>query len=308
MPFFIYHSRYELRWVGHVFPVEKYRLLHDRLIAEGLVGAEGFLAPEPATEDELRLVHTQAYLDRLEELVDHPLAAMVEFEAPYPREVADAVRYATGGSILACEQALHGHTAALNLGGGFHHAFADHGEGFCFINDVAVAVRVAQAGGLARRIAIVDCDLHQGNGTAAIFRSDPDVFTFSIHQEHLYPVPKQRSSLDIGLEAGAGDDAYNAEIERHVPRILDAHRPDLLVYLAGSDPFADDQLGDLALSKAGLRRRDELVLGAARQRGIPTAILLAGGYARRTEDVVDIHLNTARVMLGLWPQAPGPHL
>ena len=301
MPSFIYHPRYELKWGGHVFPVEKYRLLHDRLIAEGLVRADGFLVPEPATDDELLLVHADAYLQRLEELVDRPRVAIAEFEAPYPREVADAVRYATGGSILACERALAGQTAALNLGGGFHHAFPDHGEGFCFLNDVAVAVRVMQASSLAERIAVIDCDLHQGNGTAFIFRHDPDVFTFSIHQELLYPLPKQQSSLDVGLEEGAGDETYLAAMERHVPAIFDRHRPELVLYLAGADPFEDDQLGDLALTKAGLLRRDQLVLAAARERNLPIALVLAGGYARHTEDVVDIHLNTCRVMLGLWP-------
>jgi len=300
MSAFIYHPRYELKWGGHVFPVEKYRLLHDRLVAEGLVGAEEFLLPEPATDDELLLVHTRTYLQRLEELVDRPMAAILEFEAPFPREVADAVRYATGGTILACEVALRDGTAALNLGGGFHHAFPDHGEGFCFINDVAVAIRVVQAGGLARRVAVIDCDLHQGNGTAAVFRRDPDVFTFSIHQELLYPLPKQQSTLDVGLEEGAGDETYLAAMERHVPRILDSHRPELVLYLAGADPFEDDQLGDLGLTKAGLRRRDEIVLGAARERGLPVALVLAGGYARRTEDVVDIHLDTCRVMRELW--------
>jgi len=147
---------------------------------------------------------------------------------------------------------------------------------------------------------VIDCDLHQGNGTAFIFRHDPDVFTFSIHQELLYPLPKQRSSLDVGLEEGAGDQTYLAAMERHVPRILDSHRPELVLYLAGADPFEDDQLGDLGLTKAGLRRRDELVLGAARERNLPIALVLAGGYARHTEDVVDIHVNTCCVMRELW--------
>ena len=300
MPHFIYHPRYELKWSGHVFPTEKYRMLHDRLVAEGLVRADDFLVPEAATEDELRLAHTQGYLTRLEELVDRPLAAYAEFEAPLNREVLDAVRYATGGTILACEWALAGRTAAINLGGGFHHAFPDHGEGFCFLNDVAVGVRVVQASGLARRIAVIDCDLHQGNGTAAIFRGDPDVFTFSIHQEALYPIPKQQSTLDVGLEEGAGDETYLAAMEQHVPRILDGHRPELILYVAGADPFEEDQLGDLRLTKAGLRRRDECVFAAAKERGIPIAAVVAGGYARRTEDVVDIHVNTCRVMRELW--------
>jgi len=300
MPSFIYHPRYELKWGGHVFPVEKYRLLRDRLVAEGLVAAEELIEPEAATDDEIRLVHAREYLDRLDALLDDPMAAYFEFEAPFNRDVAAAVRYATGGTLLACECAVADRTAALNLGGGFHHAFPDHGEGFCFINDVAVAIRALQAGGIARRVAVIDCDLHQGNGTAYIFRSDPDVYTFSIHQEHLYPMPKQRSTLDVGLDDGAGDDAYLAALERHVPAILDGHRPELVLYLAGADPFEEDQLGDLRLTKAGLRRRDELILGAAKARSLPVAAVLAGGYAPRTEDVVDIHLNTCRVIRELW--------
>jgi len=304
MPSFIYHRRYELKWGGHVFPVEKYRLLHERLIAEGLVAADAFVEPEPASDAELLLVHERAYLDRLEALVDDPVAAYFEFEAPINRDVAAAVRYATGGTILAAERALATRDAALNLGGGFHHAFPDHGEGFCFINDIAVAIRAVQAEGLVRRVAVIDCDLHQGNGTAAIFAADPDVFTFSIHQEQLYPMPKQRSSLDIGLDRFAGDDVYLSEIERHVPALLERHRPDLVVYLAGADPFEDDQLGDLRLTKQGLRRRDELVLGAAKARDLPIAIVLAGGYAPRTEDVVEIHLNTSRVLEATYGSPP----
>ena len=300
MPFFIYHPRYELKFGAHVFPVDKYRRLHDRLIAEGLVAPDGFVVPEPAADAELLLVHERAYLDRLEALLDRPLSAVIEFEVPYNREVAEAVRCAAGGSILACRLALEERTAALNLGGGFHHAYPDHGEGFCVLNDVAIAIRATQGRQLAQRVAVVDCDLHQGNGTAAIFAGDPDVFTFSIHQELLYPMPKERSDLDVGLGRFADDATYLAHLERHVPHVLDTHRPELLVYLAGADPFQQDQLGELALTKDGLLRRDRLVLGAARDRGIPVAVLTAGGYALDTADVVDIHVNTVRVMRELW--------
>ncbi len=307
MPFFVYHPSYELHWGEHVFPVEKYRLLRDRLVAEGLVAGDGFLEPRAASEGDLLRVHEPAYLARLEALTASPLAAYFEAEAPFNRDVADAVRFGTGGTILACERAAADGTAALNLGGGFHHAFPDHGEGFCFINDVAVAIRAAQARGLARRVAVIDCDLHQGNGTAAIFADDPDVFTFSIHQEQLYPVPKQRSDLDVGLDPFTDDAAYLAHLERHVPAILDRHRPDLVLYVAGADPYFDDQLGDLALTKPGLERRDRLVVGAARERGIPLAAVVAGGYARHTADVVDIHLATCRVLRELW-DAPAERL
>jgi len=300
MPLFVYHPSYELKWGEHVFPVEKYRLLHDRLIAEGLVAEDGFLVPEPVCEADLLLVHEPGYLRRLDALAANPLAAYFEAEAPFNRDVADAVSYGTGGTILACERAAADGTAALNLGGGFHHAFPDRGEGFCFINDVAVAIRAVQRRGLIRRAAVIDCDLHQGNGTAAIFASDPDVFTFSIHQEALYPVPKQHSDLDIGLDPLADDATYVAHLGEHVPRILDAHRPELVLYVAGADPYEGDQLGNLALTKPGLEQRDRLVIGAARERGIPLAAVVAGGYARHTADVVDIHLATCRVLRELW--------
>jgi len=305
MSSFIYHPRYELKWGEHVFPVEKYRMLRDRLVAEGVVSPGGFLEPEAATDAELLLVHERSYLDRLEALVENPLAAYFEFEAPINRDVADAVRYATGGTILACERALADADAAINLGGGFHHAFPDHGEGFCFINDIAVAIRSLQSRRVARRFVIIDCDLHQGNGTAAIFADDPDVFTFSIHQELLYPIPKQESDLDVGLEHFADDATYLRHLERHVPHILQSHRPELVLYVAGADPFEGDQLGDLCLTKDGLRRRDQLVLDAAKTMGIPTAAVVAGGYAHRIEDVVDIHFNTCRVIHELWGSSPG---
>jgi len=300
MSSFVYHPSYELKWGDHVFPVHKYRLVRDRLVAEGLVAEDEFLEPQAATEADLLLVHEPSYLAKLEALAGNPLAAYFEAEAPFNRDVADAVRTATGGTIVACERAVAEATCVVNLGGGFHHAFPDHGEGFCFINDVAVAIRSLQHRGLARRFAVVDCDLHQGNGTAAIFAADPHVFTFSIHQEALYPVPKQRSDLDIGLERFAADATYLAHLERHVPRILDAHRPELVLYVAGADPYEGDQLGDLRLTKAGLLRRDRLVLGAAQALGIPVAVVVAGGYADRTDDVVDIHVATCRVARELW--------
>ncbi|MFP4056231.1 MAG: histone deacetylase [Candidatus Brocadiia bacterium] len=299
MPAFIYHPRYELEWGDHVFPVHKYRLLRDRVVAHGLVADHQLLEPRPASRAELLLAHHAAYLDQLERYVSNPLAAYFEAEAPYTRAVAEAVRCATGGTVLACERALE-EGAAVNLGGGFHHAFPDHGEGFCFINDIAVAIRSLQERRLARRVAVIDCDLHQGNGTAATFAECPEVFTFSIHQELLYPWPKGRSDLDVGLEAGTGDADYLAHLERHVPAICDRHGPELLLYVAGADPYEGDQLGELRLTKAGLRRRDELVLGIARERGIPAAVVVAGGYAARTEDVVDIHAATCRAVRELW--------
>ena len=293
-PAFIYSPRYDPRWPGHVFPAEKYRLLHQRMIDERLVGADDFLEPEPVSDEQMLLVHHRAYLDRLLALVHDPAADTAQFEAPLNPVVWDAVTYGTGGTILACEVALAG-GSALNLSGGFHHAFPDHGEGFCFINDVAVAIRVAQQqhGGL--RVGIVDCDLHQGNGTAFIFRDDDRVVTLSIHQENIYP-PKERGDVDVGLPPFTGDEEYLSCLRRAVGRMLNAGIPDLIVYLAGADPYEDDKLGDLMLTKDGLRQRDELVIATARNSDIPIAVVLAGGYASDTNDVVDIHFQTAEVL------------
>lgn len=215
-------------------------------------------------------------------------------ELPLNREIRDFFLLATGGSILAAEEALN-RGKAINLNGGFHHAFPDHAEGFCYLNDPAVAIRKLKAGKKIKRAAVIDCDLHQGNGTALIFRRDPDVFTYSIHQENLYPV-KQKSDLDVGLPDDAGDITYLDHLKLEVPAIYDRHQPELICYVAGADPFAGDQLGTLELTKEGLRRRDEIVIGEAASRGIPIFIVLAGGYAIKTEDVVDIHYQTAQVL------------
>ncbi len=298
MPAFlcVYAGDYELDWPGHVFPVEKHRLLRERLASSGRIPAEEWAEPGPATRVELLRVHPARYLDRLEALARarSPLA-IAEFEAPLSSLVLDAVLRATGGTILAARRAASG-AVAVNLGGGFHHAFSDRGEGFCFVNDVAVAVRDVLALGLARRVAVIDCDVHQGNGTARIFGGDTNVFTFSIHQENLYP-PKARSTLDVGLEDGADDARYLRELDSALDRIAASFRPELAVYLAGADPFMNDQLGGLALTKSGLRERDRRVFGWARSLGIGVATCLAGGYARRTQDVVDIHEATVMAAL-----------
>jgi acetoin utilization deacetylase AcuC-like enzyme len=207
--------------------------------------------------------------------------------------VRDAAWICAGGSILTARLALE-RGVAVHLGGGFHHAFPDHGEGFCLINDVAIAIRAVQRERLVGRAAVVDLDVHHGNGTAAIFRDDPAVLTFSMHQERNYPALKPPSDLDVGLEDGTGDDAYLALLEKHLPEILARHHPDLVVYLAGADPYESDQLGGLGLTIAGLRRRDELVFERAASARVPVAVCLAGGYAVRTDDTVEIHCNTVR--------------
>jgi acetoin utilization deacetylase AcuC-like enzyme len=294
---FVYSQHYELPWEGHVFPAEKYRRVRERLLAEGIARPWEFLEPEPAAREVLELAHDPWYLDELERLAESGLGTDSVFEAPLTREVLGAVVYATGGTVLACRRALSagGAPAVMNLAGGFHHAFRDRGEGFCFVNDVAVAAAAALAQGFAERIAVVDCDLHQGNGTARIFRDERRVFTFSIHQEDLYPV-KETSDLDVGLARAAGDEGYLRLLESSLERVMAGFQPELVIFLAGADPFAGDQLGDLALTKRGLAERDRLVFEAARDRGAAVAVVLAGGYAAKTEDVVGIHVETARRM------------
>lgn len=274
-------------WDGHVFPIEKYAR-----VAAALGGP--FVEPQPATDGELLLVHTREYLDRLEAMTADPQLGYAEFEVPCTRTTVDAFRLATGGAIAAARLALEQGAAGL-VGGGFHHAFADHGEGFCLLNDLAVLVRVLQRDGAIATAAVIDCDLHQGNGTARIFQQDRTVFTFSIHEQHLYPV-KQRSDWDIGLEAFTGDAEYLAHVRTALPQILESVRPDLVVYQAGADPFAGDTLGSLQVSKAGLAERDAIVIGESRRRGIPIVATLGGGYATDTQDVVDIHTQTLRTL------------
>lgn len=201
--------------------------------------------------------------------------------------------------MAACDIAFSG-SLGIHVGGGFHHAFPDHGEGFCVLNDIAVAVRRALKANQARRALIVDCDLHQGNGTAAIFSGDASVFTFSIHQENNYPFFKPKSSLDIGLRDRAGDKEYLGALSDHMPKIISDFKPELIMYVAGADPYKDDQIGGLSLTKAGLRRRDEFVFNQALNYGIPVAVVLAGGYARNGSDTVDIHYTTITTGLRLF--------
>ncbi len=279
----------------HVFPVEKFRLLYERLLKGGDLGPGQIVEPEPATREQLLLVHTPRYLEDLERLRWTPRTAFSEL--PLTEEIVRAYVLAAGGTTLAARAALLG-GVGINLGGGFHHAFADQASGFCYINDIAVAIRVLQAEGRLKRAAVVDCDLHQGNGTAVIFQEDPAVFTFSIHQEHLYPI-KERSDLDIGLEDGTGDEEYLRLLEGALRRVLEDHDPELVIYQAGADPYEDDQLGSLRLTLPGLERRDRLVLEGCARRGIAVAVTLGGGYARKVSDTVQIHHQTCRVALSL---------
>jgi acetoin utilization deacetylase AcuC-like enzyme len=286
----VYHDDYDLHLGAHIFPSQKYRLVRQALLESGRAVAEDFLTPEPASDEDVLRVHTREYVRKLKTGRLSPLE-LLRLEIPYSPELVRAVWLAAGGSILAGRCALRDGLAA-NIGGGFHHAFPDHGEGFCVLHDVAIAIRRLQADGAIQTATVIDTDVHQGNGTAAIFAGDGTVFTFSIHQENNYPYPKPPSSLDIGLPDGIGDAAYLEALEGGLRRALASFHPDLIFYVAGADPYREDQLGGLALTMEGLRERDRLVYAQARARGIPVAITLAGGYARRVEDTVRIHVQT----------------
>lgn len=289
---FVYTNEYWMFDPGrHVFPIKKYRLIYESLLEIG-ARPEHFIEPRPASDEELLLVHTPRFLKKIE-TSSLNRNELQELELRFSPELVRFSRLMVGGTILTLEQALSD-GLAVHIGGGFHHAFPDHGEGFCLLNDVAVAVESAVRSGRAKKVMIIDCDLHQGNGTAAVFAGREDVFTFSIHQMDIYPSTKPAGTLDVGLWSGDGDEKYLAELGAHVPRIYEEFRPDLVVYLAGADPFEGDQLGGLFLTKAGLKARDKLVLEGARSRRIPVAVLLAGGYAADIRDTVDIHLNTIR--------------
>ena len=281
--------RYAIDIGPHVFPTEKYRRIYDRLLATPRPGLEGIIAPQAAAWDELALVHTAEYLEKVRTLCLSS-EEIVELQLPLNEPIVEGFRLMTGGTLTAARLGL-ADGLACHVGGGFHHAFANHGEGFCLFNDVVVAVEVLRQEGAVSRVAVVDLDVHHGNGTALIYARDPAVFTFSMHEQHNYPAFKPRGSLDIGLAAGTDDATYLARLEVVLPQVV-AHEPDLMVYLAGADPFEDDQLGNLKLSKEGLRKRDRLVLRTMRGAGVPVAIVLAGGYARQLVDTVDIHVAT----------------
>jgi acetoin utilization deacetylase AcuC-like enzyme len=274
--------------------MEKFKRVRRALIESGDVREDQILSPPPASRADLLLVHTAEYLDDLDHLRWTPRTACSEL--PLTAEIVRAYVLAAGGTTLAAREALQ-RGAGVNLGGGFHHAFADMASGFCYINDLAVAIRVLQRERLVERAAVVDVDLHQGNGTARLFQDDPAVFTLSIHQEHLYPV-KQRSDLDIGLDNGTGDDGFNERLAEGLARVW-SHRPELVLYQAGADPFEDDQLGSLKLTHAGLERRDRLVLEGCQRHGIPMVVTLGGGYARHLEDTVRIHTRTCQIAIRL---------
>lgn len=290
---FVYSEHYELDWLDHVFPVRKYRLLRERLLSSGDAEPGEFAEPAPAAIDVLILAHTHDYVSKLRALAESGIDSASIFEAPLNEDVWKALLYAAGGSMLAAELALE-NGCAMNLCGGFHHAGPDFGGGFCFINDVAVAIRHVQRKRPGLRVAIADCDLHQGDGTAVIFENDDSVFTFSIHQQNIFP-PKQKSDLDIGLPDDAGDTVYLANLKRGLEAVI-KFKPELIVYLAGADPFKEDQLGTLEITKDGLKKRDCMVFQTVKDAGAKVMVVLAGGYSPDVNDVVDIHHATANLM------------
>ncbi len=295
LPFkLIYSEDYDLNLGAHVFPSQKYRMIHDRLLSGGSATPDDFLAPEPASDEDVLRVHSQDYLRKLK-TGTLSREEIIRLEVPYSKELVRAAWLAAGGSILAGQRAMQDGWAA-NLGGGFHHAYADHGEGFCVVHDVAIAIRRLQFDGAIERAMVVDTDVHQGNGTASIFGGDGDVFTISIHQERNYPYPKPPSTIDINLRDGTGDEDYLAILEKHLHRALQEFSPQILFYIAGADPYREDQLGGLALTIEGLARRDALVFDYAKRNGVPAAMTLAGGYARQVDDTVRIHIGTILAM------------
>jgi len=278
----------------HRFPMAKYRLLRERLVEEGVLDTADLAVPEAAAWGDLRLVHDAAYVDAVAGGT-LPADAQRRIGFPWSPMMVERSRRSVGATIAAAREVmLGGASVSANLAGGTHHAFRDRGEGYCVFNDVAVAAAVMLRSGAAARVAVVDCDVHQGNGTAAIFRGEPAVFTCSFHGANNFPFRKETSDLDVTFDDGAGDDEYLAALEAHVPAVLDRHRPDLVFYLAGADPYEGDRLGRLRLTIDGLRARDRLVFEACRARRLPAVVVMSGGYAPDVDAIVAIHVNTIR--------------
>ncbi|HET7841254.1 MAG TPA: histone deacetylase [Terriglobia bacterium] len=289
----VYSNQYDLNLGNHVFPSVKYKLTKEKLLRDGVAQPEDFVEPEPASDEDVRLVHDQTYVWKLKN-AKLSYVEILRLEVPYSPELVRAVWLCAGGSILTGRLALRD-AVSVNIGGGFHHSYPDHGEGFCVIHDVAIAIRRLQKEKTIERAMTVDCDVHQGNGTAAIFGGDISVYTFSIHQANNYPYPKPPSDLDINLHDGVEDEEYLAALEDGLDHALREFKPDLLYYVAGADPYREDQLGGLKLSLEGLERRDRMVFEKARDKKIPVAVTLAGGYARHVEHTIQIHTNTIRI-------------
>lgn len=290
VPAVIWSPAYEIDLGPHVYVTAKYRLARERLLSAHTLTEGDFVTPIAATHEELARAHTQQFL-RGVETDSLSIEERMQLEVPLTEELREAMALSCGGTLLTARRALED-GVAVHLGGGFHHAHAGHGEGFCLYNDIAVAVQALQAEGVLERSAVIDLDVHHGNGTAAILAGDDEVFTFSMHQENNYPAVKPPSDLDIGLEDGTEDDDYLDLLDGALLDVLGEPAPELIVYLAGADPYEEDQLGGLSLTLEGLRRRDRLVLERVVEQSIPIAVLMAGGYAHKLDDTVSIHVAT----------------
>jgi acetoin utilization deacetylase AcuC-like enzyme len=275
--------------------MEKYNLIKEMLLTENIVKSEkDFISPTLPSKEDLLLVHAPEYLDKLEKdkLSYYERAAL---EVPFSKELYLSACLSCAGTALACKYAIERKGCGVNIGGGFHHAFPKHGEGFCVLNDIAVGIRKVQKEKGIKKTLVIDCDLHQGNGTAAIFHGDSSVFTFSIHEENNYPSYKPESDLDIGLASEVGDDEYLSHLEANIPNIMDEFKPELVIYLAGVDPYYKDQLGKLMLTENGLMLRDKFILENCKNRDIPVVIVLGGGYAPNLQETARLHFNTIKV-------------
>ena len=305
LPFkLIYHERYDLNLGAHVFPSQKYRLIKNKLLGDGIAQNDDFLRPEPALDSDLLRVHSQDWIGKLK-TGTLTLSDVMKLEVPYSPELVSAFWLAAGGTILAAQTALQ-HGFGCNIGGGFHHAHAGHGEGFCAIHDVAVAIRRMQADGTIRKAMVVDTDVHHGNGTASLFEKDDSVFTLSIHQLNNYPAHKPPSNVDLDMADNVGDRKYLDTLFPAVRSSIDSFRPDMIFYVGGADPYRDDQLGGLKLTMKGIYSRDSGIFEEARKRQIPVVTVLAGGYARRVEDTVQIHVNTILAARDVAAKYPAP--
>ncbi len=303
---FVWNPEYRVSFWWHLFPVKKYLLIYNRILEEKILTPGDFIQSGPLCDRDLTLVHSRGYMVRLYLLALTPMG-LINGENPISRNIFKKLKVACGGTYLACKIALE-KGMGMNLSGGFHHAFAGHEEGFCHLNDMAVAIRKLQVERYIDRAMVIDCDVHQGNGTASIFQGDDTVFTFSIHQDDIYPYEKAYSNYDISLHGSLRvDDEKYLEQLKVLPDLIKKHRPDLVIYLAGADPFKKDRLGGFLLTKQGLMDRDVYVLRLCAKLSIPVAIVLGGGYAPNIDDTVEIHLNTVRVVNRLLKEMHTPN-
>ena len=294
----VYSKKYEIAF-DHVWPVKKYSMVLAGLLNQKLIQPEDVIYVEAATDDEVRLVHTPDYVNNLKNLSLSP-QDLVRLELQLTRQTVDFYWAFAAGTIMACRTALED-GICVHLGGGMHHAFANYGSGFCMLNDIAIGLRKAQHDGLIERAMVIDCDVHQGDGTAKIFEADDSVFTFSIHQRDNFPFFKQKSSLDIELDDGTTDQLYLDNLQQHLPKVITSFKPELIIYVAGADVYKFDWLGGLNLTIPGIAKRDHFVINQAKANSIPLAIVMAGGYAANPDYTAAIHFNTVRTALQTWP-------